>query len=213
MGNIDDLVERSVGHESSGVTKVEMMHYIIQRIAGIGRDPPTEDGGVCDKKSSTSPVDMTSKVDVTSKSSRLILFQDLVRHYFEGTIDSSVTVPNGATVSAEDDADKDFTRFHFDVVKDVTKCNQRILVELAADVAALLREPSLNKPRSDGDIYVRLDPLGAADYTARSLAKLLHGIDSTRASRRWWLNHPLWGKWRSYSFHSILEAISLVFLK
>jgi len=50
-----------------------------------------------------------------------------------------------------------------------------------------------------------------ADYRDLCLAKILHSIDAPRAPILEWYNHVLWGKYRSYSFSSIVQAVKKTF--
>jgi hypothetical protein len=81
--------------------------------------------------------------------------------------------------------------------------NRREVQELTADMIMLYREPTL----SVNQLTLPFGSESNVDYTARAMAKILHAIDAPRAPVSAWNTHPLWGKWRSYSFQELNRVI------
>jgi hypothetical protein len=81
--------------------------------------------------------------------------------------------------------------------------DRREVQELTADIIMLYREPTL----SVNQLALPFGSESNVDYTARAMAKILHAIDAPRAPVSAWNTHPLWGKWRSYSFQELYNVI------
>lgn len=81
--------------------------------------------------------------------------------------------------------------------------DRREVQELTADIIMLHREPTL----SANQLALTFGSESNLDYTARAMTKILHAIDAPRASTSAWNTHPLWGKWRSYSFQDLCNAV------
>ena len=47
----------------------------------------------------------------------------------------------------------------------------------------------------------------SSGYTALTVAKFLHGIETPRAPTKAFRGHPLFGKWRNVNFELVLEEI------
>lgn len=192
---LDDSFETVAGYlfshcsqqEVASASKVAKMHEIMHLIASA-------DNG--DKK------DTDSKLK-PSKSARLVLFQSLVQEYFKS--DGSAA-PDSPKVS------KDRAAIVPGIAKKLSTLDSPEFAHFSSDVASLLRDPSLNAPRPH-DTSVTLSNSNCIDYASRSLARILHGIDSPRAPLSSWNRHPIWGKWRHYSFTSVLNCAQSVLKK
>ncbi|KAL3786862.1 hypothetical protein HJC23_013783 [Cyclotella cryptica] len=122
-----------------------------------------------------------------NKSPRLILFQELVKNYF-----------SSADLDVESRGSKDIVDFPKDTA---------LLACLSSDVSSLLQV--LRLPAYSA-ASVNLADSSCADYRDVCLAKILHAIDAPRAPILSWYNHPLWGKYRNYSFSSVVDAVKSV---
>ena len=127
--------------------------------------------------------------------SRAELFQSLVDKYFtnDGKQDCD------ATKSAE---------LGSSAPKVLPTSDRNTMAELSADIMVIVQEGTLNHKR-EGPIVQFAQPY-FIDYTARAITKILHSIDSPRAPASAWNSHPLWGKWREYSFESLYDFASQV---
>uniref|UniRef100_A0A7S2EUF0 DNA 3'-5' helicase n=1 Tax=Ditylum brightwellii TaxID=49249 RepID=A0A7S2EUF0_9STRA len=128
-----------------------------------------------------------------AKSLRLVTFQRLIKKYFEDETPSEKAEPHNSP----------------DIVKDLSNNDSQSMARLLADIDILMNDPMLSKPRQES-ISVRLNATDSADYIVIFFAKMLHGIDAPRAPAFEWFRHPLWGKWRNYSFRSIVAAIETI---
>jgi ATP-dependent DNA helicase Q4 len=118
-------------------------------------------------------------------SASLCLFQELVKEYFDGN------EMNG-TESAEDELPRG-------VQASMRK-------EVAVDASSLLRDFP-NFLQSVDPVNVDLRRPEARDYTALTLAKFMHSIDTPRAPYAAFSRHPSYGKWRDVRFASLLNAL------
>jgi hypothetical protein len=80
----------------------------------------------------------------------------------------------------------------------------RAMAGLWSDISTLMRDPTLERPESTSQLSVGSH---CTDYTALSMAKILHGIDSPRASSSKFYGHPMFGKWRHVKLISLQRAI------
>lgn len=124
------------------------------------------------------------------KSARLVEFQSLIQTFFE----------KGTTIKKDEHVD--------DVIKDFPLDNVRLLSCLSSDVTSLMQLlSSRRQERTCATVQIREH----MDYRNLCISKILHGIDAPRAPISTWYSHPLWGKYRSFSFTSILKAVEQVF--
>ncbi|KAK1744325.1 ATP-dependent DNA helicase, RecQ family [Skeletonema marinoi] len=170
--------------EQISVDKVQSMYDIAQKVANITRQSNGEEY-------------VEDSHGNQEKSARLVEFQSLVQTFFkEGTVSSKV-------------ASQDEESFGDDI-KDFPLDNGRLLSCLASDTTLIIQALSSRRQRQDqGDAAVQIRE--HLDYRNLCIAKILHGIDAPRAPIREWYSHILWGKYRSYSFTSILKAVEKSF--
>lgn len=126
----------------------------------------------------------------TGKSSSLAKFQELVGQYFA------------------DGLEKDHDRF-VSLPDDFSVVRHR---ELENDLHSVIRDlPLLAKPApDDSEQSPVLGDSNFLDYTAVTVTKFLHGLDTARAPSKAFRGHPLFGKWRRAQFHMVLEAIKVL---
>ncbi|KAL7501544.1 hypothetical protein ACHAWT_009813 [Skeletonema menzelii] len=169
--------------EQVSVDKVQSMYDIAQKVANITRQSNGED---C----------LEDAYDSQEKSARLVEFQNLIQTFFkEGTVSSKAT---SRDQSLGDD------------IKDFPLDNGRLLSCLCSDTTMITQAISSRRQRHEqGDAVVQIRD--HADYRNLCIAKILHGIDAPRAPIKEWYSHVLWGKYRSYSFTSILKAVEKAF--
>jgi ATP-dependent DNA helicase Q4 len=124
------------------------------------------------------------------KSARLVEFQSLIQTFFE----------KGTTVKKDEHVD--------DVIKDFPLDNVRLLSCLSSDATSIMQLlSSRRQERACATVQIREH----MDYRNLCISKILHGIDAPRAPISTWYSHTLWGKYRSFSFASILKAVEKVF--
>lgn len=126
----------------------------------------------------------------SAKSPRLILFQELVETYFD---------------SAKEEAQATGSKDIVDFPKDTS-----LLACLSSDVSSLLQVLRFPAQEQHTTASVNVADSKFADYRDVCLAKILHAIDAPRAPIMSWYSHPLWGKYRSYSFASVVDAVKSV---
>jgi hypothetical protein len=121
-------------------------------------------------------------------SASLCLFQELVEAYFNGN------EVNG-TESTEDELPRGV--------------QASIKKEVAVDASSLLRDMRgfPNFLPSFDPVNVDLRHPEARDYTALTLAKFMHSIDTPRAPYAAFSRNPAFGKWRDVRFTSLLKAL------
>lgn len=78
--------------------------------------------------------------------------------------------------------------------------------KLASDILSLISNPSLRKT-SSSLFTVNFGERPYEDYTSVVITKFLHGIESPRLAISEWLSHPLWAKYREFSFESLLACV------
>lgn len=170
--------------EQISVDKVQSMYDIAQKVANITRQSNGEEY-------------VEDAHGNQEKSARLVEFQSLIQTFFkEGTVSSKV---------ASQDEES-----HGDDIKDFPLDNDRLLSCLASDATLIIQALSSRRQRQqEGEAAVQIRE--HLDYRNLCIAKILHGIDAPRAPIREWYSHILWGKYRSYSFTSILKAVEKSF--
>lgn len=161
--------------ERVGVGKVESMYDMMHKVSLCGDESAQES-------------DLEEESCEVTKSSRLVLFQELVRGYFSS--DTKTPKPQQS-----------------EVIKDFPS-DRGLVACLNRDVSALLQQLRSNDQLPA--LAVRVSEASCADYRELCLAKVLHAIDAPRAPILSWYSHPLWGKYRAYSFDSVVQAVKAV---
>lgn len=163
------------------VGKVVSMYEIMHRVScsDTNAEEADEDIDESDDEDTT----------IARKSPRLVTFQKMIHNYFlNRPVLSSTNVP--------------------EVIKNFPIHDTRLMSCLSADVTSLLQVLAL-RPQEQLPMAVRTNDPECSDYRDLCLAKILHSIDSPRAPILGWYNHFLWGKYRSYSFSSVVQAVKM----
>ena len=179
---VDRLSKNFSAKETVTVGKVESMYEIIHHVSRTVEDITSD---------YTS--DSINNSGNTNKSARLVTFQKMVQDYFSN-------LPSGQSTSNMARA----------VIKEFPLQDTRLLSCLSSDVAVLMQMLSLRR-QEQMTMAVHINDPNFEDYRNLCLAKIMHSIDSPRASILQWYNHPLWGKYRSYSFSSVVHAVKRTF--
>lgn len=175
--------------EEVSVGKVQSMYDILHRVSRA-KDAEDEGDDVGDEDDEGCAMSCQAK-----KSHRLITFQRLVQDYFSNRPPSSEGEGSEGTPT---------------VIEDFPVQNSRLLSCLSSDASSLMQLLSQRRQEQvPGAVRVRGS--GSADYRDLCLAKVLHGIDAPRAPLLDWYGHPLWGKYRSHSFSSLVRAVGRTF--
>jgi len=163
---------------------VQSMYDIARKVANVTR---LSNGEEC----------VEDAYDHQEKSARLVEFQSLIQRFFkEGTVSDKV--------ASQDESLGDIKDFPLD--------NDRLLSCLCSDTTLVMQVLSSRRQRQEqGDVAVQIRE--HEDYRNLCIAKILHGIDAPRAPIREWYSHILWGKYRSFSFPSILKAVEKAFVE
>ncbi len=185
-GIVDKLSKQFSAKEMVTVGKVESMYEIIHHVS---------------RTSNHAEEDITSDVEDGStiksckekKSPRLVTFQKMVQHYFR-------KLPSEQAASSKAPA----------VIKVFPLNDARLMSCLTSDVSSLMQMLALRR-QEQLPMAVRINDPNFDDYRDLCLAKILHSIDSPRAPILLWYTHPLWGKYRSYSFSSVVQAVKRTF--
>ena len=179
---IDDFLQQFTGKEHVGVGKVESMYDIMQQVS--------ECSDATTRINNDVPADEESEdeFDQPVKSSKLVLFQKLVQTYFSSA-QAQTANPKQTEVIQE------------------FPSNNALLACLSRDVSTLLQLGRSDQQHTTG---VSVSNPACFDYRDLCFAKILHGIDAPRSPILSWYNHPLWGKYRAYSFGSVVTAVSSV---
>lgn len=184
--------------EKVSVGKVESMYEILNQVSckrseEEGADA-TDDGKEDDGEEGDGSSDM---IVPQNKSPRLVLFQKLVQDYFR----------NGMVAIAEEDASSKHKASYRGVIKEFPLQNRHLLTCLSSDISTLLQALGLRR-QEQMPMAVRVKESKFSNYRDLCLAKILHSIDTPRAPILEWYSHILWGKYRTYSFSSVLLAIA-----
>jgi hypothetical protein len=188
----DSLTASFQGAVSSSASKVIAVHRIMNVVAEVAEAMKSQEK----TKTKTAEVAEAMKSQEktktkTTKSAGLERFQELTSKYFSRS-------------EAEDD-DLDQTKgllpdsFHEVPMK-----------QLQADAANLLGDlPLLGKHNGTQEVSaaVTIGHPDFDDYSALTIAKFLHGLDTPRAPSRMFYSHPLFGKWRLIQFDAVLKGI------
>jgi hypothetical protein len=78
---------------------------------------------------------------------------------------------------------------------------------LSSDVMSLTSNPSLRKSSSS---HLAVNFGEDQDYTSIVVTKFLHGIESPRLPISEWFSHPLWAKYREFSFETVLASVKML---
>lgn len=179
--------------EKASVGKVKSMHDIIQQVSRMkDTEGPTNDDNdaVLDEGGDD---DDSMRILPSKKSNRLLLFQRLVQSYFrDGDIPGDA--PNQSS----------------GIIKNFPLQNMRLLMCLSSDVSSLMQVLAQRR-QEQMPMAVRIEDPSFADYRDLCIAKILHSIDAPRAPILDWYSHPLWGKYRTYSFSSVVQAVKKSF--
>jgi len=167
-------------HEINVTSKCESMYEIMCRLDAEHRQITAFD--TCD-----------SKIGDAFKSSTTRLFHKMMSDYFNGYRDVDATNPDIFSTPIK--------QFPFDEIG----CKSQLLT----DVMSLTSDPSLHKP-SSSRIAVRFGAQPYQDYTSIVLTKFFHGIDTPRIAISDWISHPLWAKYREFSFASMLASVRAI---
>ena len=172
--------------EKVAVKKVEQIHTILHRVASF-----------CAKRLGVH-ADNGNEIEITKSPSDF--FYELTSHalYNEesslpSTVDDDENVDNVPCINEE------FS-------------NSKMATQLWVDACVLLRDATLIQKRPPPAVNVIPSPSNAlpenTDYTVRCVVKILHGIESPRASiANGWNQHMLWGKWRNFCFSVLCNRL------
>jgi len=210
-----EVVDRLYAHfrnqEITSANKVRQMYSIAEQIAGL-----------------------TDK-SLERNEERSLLFQNFVTDYFseKGITDNATSDNAGINSNGNDNS----TAISIATTNDIKiSCLSYSIPKehrprLTSDLTILLRDTTLtarnNKPfttkndnayeddKYDGNAATTNEEQPRAisfdwrekEYTARSAAKILHGIDSPRARTRVWIGHFLWGKWSHVDFDVLYRTL------
>lgn len=196
---VTNLSTQFIAKEKVSVGKVEAMYEIMHQVSCCTQNKDNEE-----KKEdvNTDEDDCNVCCHQEKKSHRLVMFQNLVQNYFrcgcvaENTNGSSDLLPT--------------TSEALNVIKDFPLHNERLLSCLSSDVSLLMQMLALRR-QEQMPLAVHINEPKFADYRDLCLAKILHAIDAPRAPILGWYSHVCWGKYRSYSFSSVLQAVGKAF--
>jgi len=175
--------------EKVSVGKVESMYEIMHQVSCQPTSKEEKDMDV--EEDEDDGTDLSSQV---KKSSRLVVFQKMVQAYF------SNTPPPQDNASAKAPQ----------IIKEFPFHKARPMACLSADVSMLMQVLSTRRQEHMA-MAVHINEPNFADYRNLCLAKILHSIDAPRAPILQWYSHGLWGKYRNYSFSSVVLAIKKTF--
>ena len=177
------LLSQQIAKEKVGVDKVESMYRVMHQVS-CAEDDDDELARADFSQNDTQYGDLVPTI-----SCRLIKFQELVQRYFDkGVIESNENDPTPA------------------IIKEFPAQNERLMACLSSDVDQITQLVSTRQQeRLPSSVRVKEH----SDYRSLCLAKILHGIDAPRAPILGWYSHHLWGKYREYSFASLIQAINV----
>ena len=193
------LSDQFSAKERSSVGKVQSMYEIMHHVSTV---PKEDDSKIFDSESDTEP---------PRKSNRLQIFQSLVKDYFggssDGTIDSSYVGKSSTDSLGNDEIQLGKVPI---AVSNFPIHNHRMIHCISSDVASLMAD-SMLRMHDQLPHAVRLNSPNSTDYRDLCIARILHSIDAPRAPILQWYNHPLWGKYRSNTFSSVIQAVKSTF--
>jgi hypothetical protein len=184
---VTKLLTQFATKELVTVGKVESMYEIIHHVSCAQNHPEKEDMSDDD--------DSSNKSDHVNKSARLIIFQKMVQQYFNNVaFDESASNTSKA----------------LDSIKDFPIHDSHLVSCLISDISLLLQMLVLRR-QEQMPMAVHINNPAFTDYRDLCIAKILHAIDSPRAPILQWYSHVLWGKYRAYSFSSVVQAVKKTF--
>jgi hypothetical protein len=181
------LSDQFSAKEKVGVDKVESIYEIMHHVS-MQQDNINELDNEIDAD------DDINEEKCAKKSHRLIVFQQMVQAYFS----NASSAQDMSTTKAPE------------VIKNFPMNKARPMSCLSSDVSLLMQVLSLRR-QEQIPIAVHINHPNFADYRDLCLAKILHSIDAPRAPILSWYSHQLWGKYRNYSFPSVVDAITKTF--
>ena len=174
------------------VGKVESMYEIIHHVSCAQNLSEEEDMSDVDDDDDD---DSSNNKGHAKKSSRLIIFQKMVQQYFRN-------VPFEESASNTSKA--------VESIKDFPLHNSHLVSCLTSDISLLMQMLVLRR-QEQLSMAVHINNPAFTDYRDLCIAKILHAIDSPRAPILQWYSHVLWGKYRGYSFSSVVQAVKKTF--
>ncbi|KAL7548043.1 hypothetical protein ACHAWF_011322 [Thalassiosira exigua] len=184
---VTEFSEQFAAKEKVSVGKVESVYEIMHHVSLSNEEDEKEEEG-CDDDCSSSTNGRGNK------SPRLMVFQKLVENYFrDGGSDENRTSKEVPVV-----------------IKDFPVNDMRLLSCLSSDLSTLMQMLKVRR-QERMPLAVRIDGLQFSEYRNLCLSKILHSIDAPRAPILEWYNQALWGKYRSYSFSSVVRAVQKIF--
>jgi ATP-dependent DNA helicase Q4 len=187
---VTKLLTQFTTKELVTVGKVESMYEIIHHVSCAKNHPEKEDMSDVDDDD-----DISNKSDHVNKSARLIIFQKMVQQYFNNVaFDESASNTSKA----------------LDSIKDFPIHDSHLVSCLISDISLLLQMLVLRR-QEQMPMAVHINNPAFTDYRDLCIAKILHAIDSPRAPILQWYSHVLWGKYRAYSFSSVVQAVKKTF--
>jgi hypothetical protein len=187
---VTKLLTQFTTKELVTVGKVESMYEIIHHVSCAKNHPEKEDMSDVDDDD-----DISNKSDHVNKSARLIIFQKMVQQYFRNVaFDESASNTSKARES----------------IKDFPIHDSHLVSCLTSDISLLLQMLILHR-QEQMPMAVHITNPAFTDYRDLCIAKILHAIDSPRAPILQWYSHVLWGKYRAYSFSSLVQAVKKTF--
>jgi hypothetical protein len=169
-------------HDKVRVSKVESMYDIMYRIDAKGRKTIESSG--------------TSQQLDGLPSSAAIPFYQLINDYFNREHE---------TVAASGDQDSSCSWIRTFPYDDLN-----LISQLSLDILSLVSNPSSLRRSSSSTYGVEFGVKYFEDYTTVVVTKILHGIETPRHQSPDWFSHPLWAKYRTYKFESLMTAVSSV---
>ncbi|KAL7529009.1 hypothetical protein ACHAXR_002742, partial [Thalassiosira sp. AJA248-18] len=192
---VANLSKQFSAKENVSVEKVQSMYEIMHHVSCRQNDQEEDD--MSDDEDDNSSMSCQPK-----KSPRLVLFQKLVQNYFRGGSIHENGEDSAGTCDTSNKAPN--------VIKNFPLRNKRLLSCLSSDVSLLMQMLSIRR-QEQMPMAVHINEQKFADYRDLCLAKILHSIDAPRAPILSWYNHVLWGKYRNYSFPSVVQAVKKTF--
>ena len=184
--------------EKTRVNKVKIIYNILSQISCLSF------GGFLPAKTLSSS--STVNKNMCNELCRKDLFNQFVKQYFSETNDNAERMNE---TLCPDKEGNEHIRIH-DIppsfVSEISLDDFSDIAQLTNDVMTLLSQSSLTHT-DQNPIQVKFGSQEFIEYTARSIVKILHGIDSPRAKTKNWYSHPTWSKWRTTSFASLNKAI------
>ena len=216
--SLDSVIDRLTSHcakqVTTGSTKVAKMHQIIHQVAAVEYDEKREKEKDiqpvdCAGGDDAASIDSSSEPGTNGKSARLILFQKLAKEYFENEGKESQGTSRPSQVAPGSSVTTDVASVPV-IVKELSVKDSQEYARLATDTMSLLRDSNLRQKGQQYPIAVTIGDPSCTDYASCCLAKILHGIDSTRAPMSDWRMHPLFGRWRHCSFTSVRSCVEAI---